>query len=127
MRSSSEWNLLNVSRSFKYVSLISLFLKPNSFFALALLKLAPLKSHYLKGELILDKYRCPKTVETDNNHLENIFLLTNLFYDYTTDTIYKGIGSSTAVLYNKMSSLTLCGLDKQIISGEIIDNRIIIQ
>lgn len=90
-------------------------------------KLAPLKSHYLKGELILDKYKCPKTVETDSNHLENIFLLTNLFYDYTTDIIYQGLGASTVVLYNKMSSLPLCGLDKQIISGEIIDNRIIIQ
>lgn len=86
-----------------------------------------LKNYYLKGESILGKYKCPKTVEADNDKLENIFLLTGLFYDYTTDNIYRGGGQSSILTYTPQDNLPVCGLDYPIIRGKIVDNKIIIQ
>lgn len=89
-------------------------------------KLKDLKSSYLKGEMILDIYKCPKTVETNEDSLENIFLLTGLFYDYVSGGIFKG-SSSSVITFNPQNNLPVCGLDYPIIRGMIKDNKIIIQ
>ena len=79
-----------------------------------------------KGEMILGIYKCPKTIETNEDSLENIFLLTGLFYDYVSGGISRGSNSSV-ITFNPQNNLPICGLDYPIIRGIIKDNKIIIQ
>lgn len=88
-------------------------------------RLSSLKSFYLKGEMILNIYKSPKTVEAFNR-LEDIFLLTGLFYDYTTGGINNG-RNSTIITFTGQNNLPVCGLNYPIIRGMIKNNKVIIQ
>ena len=89
--------------------------------------LSNLKRYYLKGDLILDKFKCPKTIETEEDKLENIFLLTGLYYDYNTQSI-DYLGSSDSYEGIKESNyLPICGIYHPIIRGRIKNNKVIIE